>query len=125
MTYQIIYRPNGIENRSGEMVMFDIEYYLKEFENKLWYSEISCVPIIKGLTCFFKDRFKDENFNHIEFMEDATHIQEIRADLYEKNDNKPKVFDDARNFHYKVFGNHLTEKLRWFAEKYGLVINVD
>ena len=42
-----------------------------------------------------------------------------------KNDNKPKVFDDARNFHYMVFGNHLTEKLRWFAEKYGLVINVD
>lgn len=125
MTYKIIYRSNGIENRSGEMVMFDIEYYLKKFENKLWYSEIDCVPIIKGLTCFLKDRFEDENFNHIEFMEDATYIQEIRVDLYEKNDNKPKVFNDAQNFHYMVFGNHLTEKLRWFAEKYGLVINVD
>ena len=125
MTYQIIYRPNGIENRSGEMVMFDIEYYLKEFENKLWYSEIDCVPIVKGLTCFLKDRFKNENFNHIEFMEDATNIQEIRGDLYEKNDNKPKAFDDARNFHYKVFRDHLVELLGWFAEKYGLVINVD
>ena len=52
-------------------------------------------------------------------------IQEIRGLLYERYNNKPKIYDEARVFHYKVFGKILKEKIEAFANKYNLHINID
>lgn len=122
MIYQIYYSPNGEKNRG--YVLFDIEYYLKKFNNsKEWQSEIHCLPLIKGISYFIKEFIKDKYFN--EFIKDATDIQEIRSLLYERYDNKPKPKSEASNFHYKIFGKFLEGMLNDFANKYGLYINRD
>lgn len=124
MTYQIYYSPNGEKDRG--YILFDIEYYLKKWNSpEGWYSEISCLPIVKGLSYFIKESNENKDFNFDEFTEDATGIQEIRGLLYERYDNKPRPKSEASNFHYKIFGKILEGMLNDFANKYGLYINRD
>lgn len=116
MTYQLYYTAKD----GRDYVLFDIEYYLKKVDNsEEWNSEISCLPIVKGIYHFIKD------FNLDEFVNDATGIQEIRGLLYEQYNNKPKSKFEASNFHYKIFGKVLEGMLNDFANKYGLYINRD
>lgn len=124
MTYQICYSPSGEKNRC--YILFDIEYYLKKWNSpEGWYSEISCLPIVKGIYHFIKESNENKDFNLDEFVNDATDIQEIRGLLYEQYDNKPKPKSEASNFHYKIFGKILEGMLNDFANKYGLYINRD
>ena len=53
--------------------MFDIEYYQKQSEKNKeeWYSEISCLPCIEGLTWFLKDKFNEPGFDYEQFIKDA------------------------------------------------------
>lgn len=115
------------KNSERGIVMFDIEYYLSKSEvrNNYWFSELSCLPCVKGMVSFLKDKRNDENFNYDEFIELAEEIQEIRGLLYERYNNKPKPYDEANEFYYKVFGKILEEKLETFANKYNLYINID
>lgn len=124
MVYQIYYMTKG-SNRYN--VMFDIEYYTdkSEVKNDYWFSELRCLPCVRGMTLFLKDKRNEEDFNYDEFAELAEEIQEIRGLLYERYNNKPKPYDEARDFHYKVFGKILKEKLETFANKYKLFINID
>lgn len=124
MTYQICYSPSGEKNRC--YILFDIEYYLKKWNSpEGWYSEISCLPIVKGIYHFIKESNENKDFNLDEFVNDATDIQEIRGLLYEQYNNKPKPKSEASNFHYKIFGKILEGMLNDFANKYGLYINRD
>ena len=125
MTYQIYYTTKE-EKNSREYLLFDIEYYLKKVDNSEgWYSEISCLPIVEGISYFIKESLNNKDFNLNEFIDDATGIQEIRGLLYERYDNKPKPKSEASNFHYKIFGKILEGMLNDFANKYGLYINRD
>lgn len=124
MIYQIYYTTKEEKNR--DYVLFDIEYYLKKIDNsEKWYSEIHCLPLVKGISYFIKERLNNKDFNFDEFIKDATGIQEIRGLLYERYDNKPKSKSEASNFHYKIFGKILEGMLNDFANKYGLYINRD
>lgn len=127
MVYQIYYMPKGSKNNDRGNVMFDIEYYLSKSEVKIdyWFSELSCLPCVKGIVSFLKDKRNEEDFNYDEFIELAEEIQEIRGLLYERYNNKPKPYDEARDFHYKVVSKILKEKLETFANKYNLYINID
>ena len=119
--------PKGSKNNDRGNVMFDIEYYLSksEMKNDYWFSELSCLPCVKGMVSFLKDKRNDEDFNYDEFVELAEEIQEIRGLLYERYNNKPKPYDEADEFHYNVFGKILKEKIEAFANKYNLFINID
>lgn len=127
MTYQIYYMPKGSKDNNRGNVMFDIEYYMEESEvkNDYWFSDIDCLPCIEGITYFLKDKQGDNNFDYDEFVNLGEEIQEIRGLLYERYNNKPKIYDEARVFHYKVFGKILEEKIEAFANKYNLYINID
>ena len=113
MVYQIYYIPKGSEENSRGYTMFDIEYYLT-------YSDYAKG---EGFIRYMKDVPK--GFDYEQFIDDADEIQEIRGLLYEKYDNKPKSLDEARDFHYRVFGKILREKLDAFCEKYGCFLNID
>ena len=125
MVYQIYYIPKGSEENSRGYTMFDIEYYLtySDYAKGEWFSEIHCIPIAEGFIRYMKDVPK--GFDYEQFIDDADEIQEIRGLLYEKYDNKPKSLDEARDFHYRVFGKILREKLDAFCEKYGCFLNID
>ena len=126
MTYQIYYIPKVEKDNGRGHVLFDIEYYLTHSEgsDKL-YSELHCLPIVEGISYFLRDAFNRKDFIFEDFVKDSDEIQEIRGLLYESYDNKPKTMDDARQFHYHVFGKTLKDKIEKYADKYGLYINID
>lgn len=130
MTYYLGYTPKGQEKSRG-VVVFDIEYY-KERSDKdkdLWNSEISCLPCVKGLTIFLKDKLNEPDFDVNQFIADATEIQEVRALLYENNwegqSNRPKPAKDANDFHYNIFGKVIEKLFEDFTKKYGMWVNRD
>lgn len=127
MIYQIYYTPK--DTKEGiRYVIFDIEYYLSKDdinEKNNWFSEIHCLPCIGGITKFLKDKLNDKDFNCDEFVTLGEEIEEIRGLLYERYDNKPKKYSLAKDFHYKVFGKVLEEKIEAFANKFDLYINRD
>ena len=127
MTYQIYYKPETSAENSRGYVMFDIEYYRKQSQIKYkWFSDISCLPCVEGLTHFLKDKFNEDiNFDIEEFTNTAIEIQEVRGLLYERSNNTPKENKEANHFHYHVFGKKLEKLLNNFADKYGLYINKD
>lgn len=127
MTYQIYYKPENSAENSRGYVMFDIEYYREQSQTKdKWFSDISCLPCVEGLTHFLKDKFNEDiNFDIEEFTKAAIEIQEVRGLLYERFNNTPKENKEANHFHYHVFGETLEKLLNNFADKYGLYINKD
>ena len=127
MTYQIYYKPSTSAENSRGYIMFDIEYYRKQSQLKdKWFSDISCLPCVEGLTHFLKDKFNEDiNFDIEEFTNTAIEIQEVRGLLYERSNNTPKENKEANHFHYHVFGKTLEKLLNNFADKYGLYINKD
>lgn len=129
MVYQIYYKKEGDNTYNREYTLFDIEYYLTYLRTddnvKSWYSELSCVTIVKGIAQFIKESLKDDTFDFDEFVKDATEIQELRGLLYEKHGNKPRELSEARKFHYEQFDKVLDSTIRDFANKYKLNINID
>ena len=123
MTYQIYF----MQNDDKRHVLFEIEFYRKRAENSFdWISEIHCLPIVKGISNFLKDKLSYNDFVFEEFVNDANEIQEIRRMLYESDfDNRPKPQRDAYLWHYNVFGKSLEEKINKFSKKYGLLVNRD
>lgn len=130
MTYYLGYTPRDKQNTRG-FVMFDIEYYKKQNEKNKeeWYSEISCLPCVDGITMFLKDKFNEPGFDYEQFIKDAYEIQEVRGLLYEHQwngqNNCPKLSKDADNFHYHIFGKVIEKLFDDFTKKYGLWINID
>lgn len=130
MTYYIGYTPKDKQNTRG-FVIFDIEYYQKQSEKNKeeWYSEISCLPCVDGLTLFLKDKFNEHGFDYEQFIKDAYEIQEVRRLLYEHKwegqDNRPKPLKESDNFHYHIFGKVIEKIFNDFAKKYGLWIDED
>ena len=130
MTYYLGYTPRDKQNARG-FVMFDIEYYKKQNEKNKeeWYSEISCLPCVDGITMFLKDKFNEPGFDYEQFIKDAYEIQEVRGLLYEHRwngqNNCPKPSKDADNFHYHIFGKVIEKLFDDFTKKYGLWINRD
>ena len=129
MTYYLVYVPKDKPNRG--VVVFDIEYYKKrsDKDKELWYSEISCLPCVEGLTLFLKDNINDPEFDIKQFIADAIEIQEVRGLLYENSwegqNNYPKPAKEADNFHYHVFGEVIKKLFDEFAKKYGMGVNRD
>ena len=126
MTYQIYYTPKNSKD-GKRYIMFDIEYYIKASYAKkdYWSSDICCLPRIEGITKFLKDKLNEYKFDCDEFVRCGKEIEEIRGLLHERYDNKPRVYNEACDFHYKGFGKVLEEKIEAFAKKYDLHINRD
>lgn len=122
MTYQIYYTTD--KDRDERHCLFDIEYYMIQDNKKEWYSEISSLPIVDGITLFLRDRFKEDDFDHEQFIKDSKEIQELRGLLYEKYGNRPSLMDDADRFHY-WFCKIIKQKIDIFCEKYNLCLNID
>ena len=127
MTYQIYWEPKDVENDAKRYVLFEIEFYRKNADTSFdWISEIHCLPIVKGISNFLKDKLSSNDFVFEEFVNDASEIQEIRRMLYEADfDNSPKPQREAYLWHYNIFGKALEKKISEFAKKYGLLINRD
>lgn len=127
MTYYLGYTPKGAPKNSRGTVVFDIEYYQKQNEKNKeeWYSEISCLPCVDGLTLFLKDKFNEPGFDYKQFIEDGNQIQEIRGLLWEWRDNKPRNSKEASEFHYHIFGEEIKNIFNSFCKKYGLWMGVD
>lgn len=130
MTYYLGYTPKDQQNSRG-VVVFDIEYYKERSEKDLWLwnSEISCLPCVKGLTIFLKDKLNEPGFDVNQFIADATKIQEVRGLLYENmwegQSNRPKPAKAADNFHYNIFGKVIENLFEEFTKKYGMWISRD
>lgn len=128
MIYQIYYNPDS-NNEGIRECLFEIEYYLKKNDSTSeWCSEVSCLPCPKGIIHFLRDRISkhdDPMFNVDVFANDADDIKELRGLLYERYNNKPKMYDEARKFHYYTFGKVLKEILDDFCLKYKLFLNID
>ena len=130
MTYYLGYTPRDKQNTRG-FVMFDIEYYKKQDKKNTeeWYSEISCLPCVDGITMFLKDKFNEPGFDYEQFIKDAYEIQEVRGLLYEHQwngqNNCPKSSKDADNFHNHIFRKVIEKLFDDFTKKYGLWINRD
>lgn len=126
MTYQIYYTPKNSKD-GKRYIMFDIEYYIKASEAKkdYWSSDICCLPRVEGITKFLKDKLNEYKFDCDEFVRCGKEIEEIRGLLHERYDNKPRIYNEACDFHYKGFGKVLEEKIEAFARKYDLHINRD
>ena len=117
MTYKLFYKSD---------VLFDIEYNLVKVPGKnLWYSELDCLPLVRGITIFLRDNISNQNFNIEDFIRDGEAIEELRGFLYERHDNRPKTYDKASDFHYHSFKNEMDELLKSFCHKYGLDIVID
>lgn len=128
MTYEIYYLPEDSAKNSRGYTMFDIEYYRKQSvrEDDEYFSEISCLTCVEGLTRFLKNKLQENmDFDIESFIKEATEIQEVRGLLYERFDNTPKEFKISSDFHYHVFGEVLENLLNKFADKYELYINRD
>lgn len=124
MIYYINYNTNG-----EKYTMFDIEYYLKEFniEKAERLSEIHCSIIPNGYTHFVADKLREEafySFNLEEFIQDVNKIDNLRGLLYEFYNNKPRPLLDAKLF-YNEFGEKIKKILTEFVEKYNLTLEVD
>lgn len=118
--------PKGEANYCKDYTMFDIEYYeIPSGEDGEWLSDLHSLPIVTGIACFLRDNLNDKDFNFEEFVKDAEDISWLRGLLYECYDNKPKTSTEAEHFHYHVFRPVLEEKIKAFAKKYGLFIDVD
>lgn len=124
MVYYINY------NKDGEKyTMFDIEYYLKEFnkEKKEWLSEIYCSIVPNGYTNFVADKLREEAFETFklkEFIQDVNKIVNLRGLLYERHNNIPRLYSEAKKFHNE-FADKLKKILTKFVEKYNLSLEVD
>ena len=126
MTYKIYYIPKGEANYCKDYTMFDIEYYeIPSGKDGEWLSDLRNLPVVTGIACFLRDNLNDKDFNFEEFVKDAEDISWLRGLLYECYDNKPKTSTEAEHFHYHVFRPVLEEKIKAFAKKYGLFIDVD
>ena len=79
----------------------------KVYNSEEWNSEIRCLPLVKGISYFIKERINNKDSNFDDFIKDATDIQEIRGLLHENWDNRPKPIANARDFHYIVFGKRI------------------
>ena len=123
MTYQIYW----MQNDDKRHVLFEIEFYRKHADASFdWISEIHCLPIVKGISNFLKDKLSDNDFVFEEFVNDANEIQEIRRMVYGSDvDNSPKPQREVYFWHYNIFGKSLEEKINKFAKKYGLLVNRD
>lgn len=126
MTYRIFYMPKGETNSNKEYTMFDMEYYRVPSEKDgEWFSDLSNFPDVTGIAYFLRDNLNDKDFNFEEFVKDAEDISWLRGLLYECYDNKPKASTEAEDFHYHVFRPVLEKKIKAFAKKYGLFIDVN
>lgn len=118
--------PKGKANCCKDYTMFDMEYYRVPSEKDgEWFSDLRNLPVVTGIACFLRDNLNDKDFNFEEFVKDAEDISWLRGLLYECYDNKPKTSTEAEHFHYHVFRPVLEEKIKAFAKKYGLFIDVD
>lgn len=126
MTYKIYYIPKDEANCCKDYTMFDIEYYeIPSGKDGEWFSDLLNLPVVTGIACFLRDNLNDKDFNFEEFVKDAEDISWLRGLLHECYDNKPKTSTEAEHFHYHVFRPVLEEKIKAFAKKYGLFIDVD
>ena len=124
MIYYINYNTNG-----EKYTMFDIEYYLKEFnvEKAQRLSEIHVSIIPNGYTHFVADKLREEVFDSFkleEFIQDVNKIDNLRGLLNEFYNNKPRPLLDAKLF-YSEFGEKIKKILTEFVEKYNLSLEVD
>lgn len=126
MTYRIFYMPKGETNSNKEYTMFDMEYYkVPSGKDGEWFSDLRNLPVAAGIAYFLRDNLNDKDFNFEEFVKDVEDISWLRGLLYECYDNKPKTSTEAEHFHYHVFRPVLEEKIKAFAKKYGLYVDVD
>lgn len=126
MTYRIFYMPKGEANCCKEYTMFDMEYYrVPSGKDGKWFSDLRNIPVVTGIAYFLRDNLNDKDFNFEEFVKDAEDILQLHRLLYECYDNKPKTSTESEDFHYHVFRPVLVKKIKAFAKKYGLFIDVD
>ena len=126
MTYRIFYMPKGETNSNKEYTMFDMEYYrVPSGKDGEWFSDLRNLPVAAGIAYFLRDNLNDKDFNFEEFVKDVEDISWLRGLLYECYDNKPKTSTEAEHFHYHVFRPVLEEKIKAFAKKYELYVDVD
>ena len=124
MIYYIKYNTND-----EKYTMFDIEYYLKEYnkEKKEWLSEIHCSIVPNGYTNFVADNLREAVFDSLklkEFIQDVNKIDNLRGFLYERHNNIPRLYSEAKKFHNE-FGDKLKKIFTKFVEKYNLSLEVD
>lgn len=123
MVYQIYYRKGNTRPRR---VLFDIEIYLVQnsFEPDKWYTELHSLSFISGATEFLFDKFNEGNFDIRQFKEDCNVLEELRGYIWEVCNNRPVVEVEAES-RMKAEREEIEQKIKFFADKYGLEINID
>lgn len=121
MTYQILYIPNGSNQRYA---LFDIEFYLDKHEDEKWSTEVRCLTRIEGVARYLRYKFNDKLYDFEDFIEDACEIQEIRGVVMESSENVPSPYEIAAVF-FRKFQSKLLRMLREFCITYNLELNID
>lgn len=117
MIYQIYY---GTER--PRKVLFDIEFYLCQSRDSLWYVELHSNAFISGALDFILDNL--DRTKREDFKKDCDELEQLRGWVWETHKNWPRRLEDAQN-DKKDWGEFIEAKLRGFCDKYGLYLNTD
>lgn len=126
MTYTIYYIPKG-SREDRRYKMFVVETYLLGSEDGEDYfaSDVRCIPLIKGITVFLRDKLNEYKFDCDEFVRCGEELEGIRDFLHMWFPmNVPKIYNEACDFNDKL-DKVIEEKVEAFARKYDLYISVD
>lgn len=129
MVYQIYY--------GNREVLFDIEIYLKISEDawdkkrlkfttdKNWFVELHSNGFISGAVDFIRknrDLYTEDEWK--QFKKDCEELEKLRGWLWETHENSPRRLDEAKK-DFKEWCIYVENKIRAFADTYGLNINQD
>lgn len=119
-----------IDINYGKYTLFDIEYYITQFENSKdktnsWHSELSSCTRVKGISKFLQDKLGNTKFDVDEFIRDSEEIQELRGWLWEKHSNNLTDMNSCSDRHYHVFKPELDQIIDNYCKNYGFTINID
>lgn len=117
MIYQIYY---GTER--PRKVLFDIEFYLCQSRDSLWYVELHSNAFISGALDFILDNL--DKTKREDFKKDCDELEELRGWVWETHRNWPRRLEDTQN-DKKDWGEYIEAKLSGFCDKYGLYLNID
>jgi len=124
MVYKIYYRKK--DDVRPRRVLFDIEIYLVQDDHRSdkWYTELHSSSFVSGVTAYLFDKFNEGGFDISQFNMDCEDIEELRGWIWEVCDNRPIIKDSARS-RMEIETEEIDQRIRTFADKYGLEISTD
>lgn len=126
MTYYIYMADLDGYKLKNKHKLFYIVQRMHDVDDKreLWQTRVTYTPVVDGIVHFIKKQYGNDKFDYEQFIKETEEFSNLNSELFEKYDNSPKPFKDAKDFN-NTFKSILEEKIKVFCNKYGLHIGID